>query len=267
MSSTMSSVSTYNVYARYTFKTPGGWPFTEDKTRWLAAEVRRNLRVRHAVKTTPAWATTGTKTHGQDADAAAKRKASDEIEDQRAAKKARMATTSERNAKRKATRAANGERAAKKVKTHHEVRWCTSVQEPRETVRPKIARVLCPNPNPIQEASGNSPLTTNARIENMATTPATTTQMWPWPKVPMGRSRTFEDAPAVRPGQAKPKKRMVLRYSDDHSWNRNVVIPPWSYRHAEYHQLLMMHAGLERWIKYMAKRQVPMAQLLVAACA
>lgn len=91
-------------------------------------------------------------------------------------------------------------------------------------------------------------------------------QIWPWPKVPMGLSLTFEDVPEVRPGEAKPRKPMVMRYSDDHQWNRKIVIPPWTYRHAQYHKLWEMHVGLERRIKFRAELGAPMARLLLASC-
>ncbi|TFK81564.1 hypothetical protein K466DRAFT_334227 [Polyporus arcularius HHB13444] len=273
----MTSTSSYNIYARYTFKTPEGWAFSDDKAvvrqeykRWQAAEHRRNLKAQNTAKTTTR--ARARSVGAEDVDEAAKRKAFLKvIEDERAAKlKARILENRRRKTKRKATCAVDGDRAVKKAKTNHvagilkvdggatgtkQVRWCGSVQEPRETVRPKIVRVSCPDSNPT------------TRSQNATTTPAPTTmQIWPWPKVPMGLSLTFEDVPEVRPGEAKPRKAMVMRHSDDHQWNRKIVIPPWTYRHAQYHKLRKMHVGLERRIKFRAELGAPMARLLLASC-
>ncbi|TFK81568.1 hypothetical protein K466DRAFT_656097 [Polyporus arcularius HHB13444] len=165
-------MSSYNRFARYTFKTPDGQHFVMDartksrkantlqradkvaKTRvrseyerWSAAKTRKETtRTRYTAPTL--WtvtisaslqtrsrarrtiggraedrgagrAKTRSKTGAEEADAAAKRKASETLEDERATKKAQHGENSERKAKRKATWATDGYRAAKKVKTQH----------------------------------------------------------------------------------------------------------------------------------------------------
>ena len=85
--------------------------------------------------------------------------------------------------------------------------------------------------------------------------------------MPIGKSLEFEDLSDVRPLEAKPRKPMVMRYSDDLQWNRKIFIAIWDYRHEQYSALLRMHRTLDRYIVVMARRGAPMAQLLLTTLA
>ena len=104
------------------------------------------------------------------------------------------------------------------------------------------------------------------RLKNLANFPTRTAWIDKL-QVPIGKSLEFEDLPDVHPLAAKPRKPMVMRYSDDLQWNRKIFIATWDYRHEQYSALLRMHRTLDRYIVVMARRGAPMAQLLLTTCA
>ena len=61
------------------------------------------------------------------------------------------------------------------------------------------------------------------RLKNLANFPTRTAWIDKL-QVPIGKSLEFEDLSDVRPLEAKPRKPMVMRYSDDLQWNRKVFI-------------------------------------------
>ncbi|RPD56197.1 hypothetical protein L226DRAFT_613727 [Lentinus tigrinus ALCF2SS1-7] len=187
-------------------------------------------------------------------------------------------TTSERKNKRRASSAADDDRVASKIKTQHvtgilkvsgrakspkQVRWCTSVQEPREIVRPQM-RVACPDQTPTPTPSAELAEPRSRRLKNLANFPKSTS----WINqlaVPTWKSLEFEDLPDVRPMEVTPRKAMVMRYSDDHQWNRRrIVIRSWKDRSVMYNDMLKMQRVLERFVAMMARRGAPMAQLLAS---
>ncbi|RPD56173.1 hypothetical protein L226DRAFT_613740 [Lentinus tigrinus ALCF2SS1-7] len=186
--------------------------------RWLAAELRRTrarkaVKPERTTRSTTRdhaeergrsrTRTTATKSVGDgkvakrkmlEAALAAEKHAAEkvQVDESNARKTTPVYETHQLRTKRKATSAVDDERPAKKLKTRHvisilkvspakgqkHVRWCTSVQEPRVTVRPKIVRISCPDPTPETSVVAARPL-------------------------------EFEDLS----GAARPKKPMVERWS------------------------------------------------------